>query len=205
MCVPETGTHKHMTRHSRRCDTPELETKRPRTGDVTPLFRHRHQNQPASPVTPAPAPAEGGANPPENTDGISPTGLSGRTNVRLMINNNKWNTHITALQNYVTRTGTARVPRNHVEATEFGEVRLGAWVSYVRHRQRKGHLTVEQESTLSSLPNWQWAPFRAGRIGDPERDARIVARARQGERLRALADEFGLTRQRIHQIVKSSR
>jgi len=122
-----------------------------------------------------------------------------------MLNTNKWNTHITALRNYVSRTGTARVPRNHVEATEFGEIRLGAWVSYVRHRQRKGHLTTEQEVTLASLRNWSWEPLPAGRIGNPERDARIIARASEGERLRALADEFGLTRQRVHQIVKNSK
>ena len=122
-----------------------------------------------------------------------------------MLNTNKWNTHITALRNYVARTGTARVPRNHVEATEFGSVRLGAWVSYVRHRQRKGHLSHEQEVTLASLPNWQWEPFRAGRIGNPERDSLIISRASQGERMRSLADEFGLTRQRIHQIVKNGK
>lgn len=130
-------------------------------------------------------------------------GAFGRTNVRYMINLNKWNTHITALRKYVERTGTSRVPRNHVEATELGNVKLGVWVSYVRHRQRKGHLSAEQVSELSTFPNWQWEKLPAGRTGDAERDARIIERFHQGTNLSTLAGEFGLTRQRIHQIVSS--
>jgi hypothetical protein len=133
----------------------------------------------------------------------SPTAVKEPTNVRAMLNTNKWNTHIVALRNYVERTGSSRVPRNHVEATEFGEIKLGAWVSYVRHRQRKGHLSQEQAQELASLPQWQWGPLRAGRTGNPERDARIRERASNGARLREIADEFGITRQRVHQIISS--
>ncbi len=130
-------------------------------------------------------------------------GAFGRTNVRLMINTNKWNTHITALRKYVERTGTSRVPRNHVEVTEYGNVKLGVWVSYVRHRQRKGHLSPEQVSELSTFPNWQWDKLPAGRTGDAKRDEAIISRFKEGMNLRSLAEEFSLTRQRIHQIVSS--
>lgn len=125
-----------------------------------------------------------------------------------MINLNKWQSHITALRNYVARTGTSRVPRQHVELTEeFGEIKLGAWVSYVRHRQRKGHLTVEQASELSSLPNWHWGPLPAGRTGNPERDRLIIERfdGGRGATLQAIANEFGITRQRVHQIVTGAK
>lgn len=123
-----------------------------------------------------------------------------------MINTNRWNTHIEALRAYVARTGTSQVPRGHVETTEHGEIGLGAWVSYVRHRQRKGHLSPEQEIELSSLPNWRWDKLRAGRTSHPERDREIVRRYEtEGKSLQALANEYGLTRQRVHQIVKSSR
>lgn len=132
---------------------------------------------------------------------------SGRTNVRFMLNTNKWNTHITALRNYVARTGSSRVPRNYVEVTETGPIKLGAWVSYVRHRQRKGHLTTEQTAELSSLPNWQWGPLRAGRTSNPERDRLIIERFNngKGETLQKIATDFNLTRQRVHQIVSASR
>lgn len=125
-----------------------------------------------------------------------------------MINLNKWHTHIAALRSYVARTGTARVPRNHVEKTdEHGEIKLGAWVSYVRHRQRKGHLTSEQATELSSLPNWQWGPLPAGRTGNPDRDRLIVERfdSGRGMTLQAIANEFGITRQRVHQIVTNAK
>lgn len=120
-----------------------------------------------------------------------------------MLNTNKWNTHISALRNYVARTGSSRVPRNHVESTEFGDIKLGVWVSYVRHRNRKGHLSQDQALELSSLPDWEWGPLRAGRTSDAERDRKIRERASTGARLREIAEEFGITRQRVHQIISS--
>jgi len=124
-----------------------------------------------------------------------------------MLNTNKWNTHIQALRTYVARTGTSRVPRNHVEVTEYGDVKLGAWVSYVRHRQRKGHLSPDQATELATLPNWAWGPLPAGRTSKPDRDRQIVERYGDGNgaSLQQIASEFGLTRQRVHQIVKSAR
>lgn len=120
-----------------------------------------------------------------------------------MINQNKWNTHITALRTYAERTGSTRVPRTHVELTDTGDVRLGAWVSYVRHRQRKGHLSTSQVQELSTFPNWQYEPLPAGRTGDSARDALIMTKVQNGARVRELSEEFGLTRQRIHQIISS--
>lgn len=110
---------------------------------------------------------------------------------------------MTALRSYVARTGTSRVPRNHVETTENGNIKLGVWVSYVRHRQRKGHLTPEQVTELSTFPNWQWDKLPAGRTGDAERDRAIIEKFSQGQSLSTLASEFRLTRQRIHQIVST--
>jgi hypothetical protein len=122
-----------------------------------------------------------------------------------MLNTNKWNTHYPALRKYVERTGSCQVPRNHVEVTEHGEVRLGAWVSYVRHRQRKGYLSAQQVDELAILPGWRWDKLRAGRTSHPERDRQIVQRYTNDRvSLQTLANEYGLTRQRVHQIVKSA-
>lgn len=95
------------------------------------------------------------------------------------------------------------MPRTHVENTETGEVQLGAWVSYVRHRQRKGHLSTTQVQELATLPNWQYEPLPAGRTGDSARDALILEKSKNGARVRELSQEFGLTRQRIHQIISA--
>ena len=95
------------------------------------------------------------------------------------------------------------MPRTHVENTETGEVRLGAWVSYVRHRQRKGHLSVVQIQELATFPNWHYEALPAGRTGDSARDTAILARSEDGARVRELSQEFGLTRQRIHQIISA--
>lgn len=122
-----------------------------------------------------------------------------------MLNTNKWNVHITALRRYVERTGTARVPRNHIEKTEQGEVKLGSWVSYARHRYRKGFLSSEQATELAALPDWQWGPLRAGRTGDAQRDSKIRERASSGATLREISDEFGITRQRVHQIITATK
>jgi hypothetical protein len=121
-----------------------------------------------------------------------------------MINKNKWETHITALRNFVARTGTTTVPRNHIEPIEENRaVPLGAWVSYVRHRYRKGHLSEAQVQELLALPNWQWGPFSPGRKSDSKRDAIIRQRHSNGETLKQIANEYSLTRQRVHQIVRA--
>lgn len=122
-----------------------------------------------------------------------------------MINQTKWETHIRALRSFVGRTGNAKVPRNHIESTDSGEVQLGAWVSYVRHRYRKGHLSDAQVQELLALPNWQWGPFRPGRKSDQERDRQIVQKFSNGSTLQQIATEYNLTRQRVHQIISADR
>lgn len=120
-----------------------------------------------------------------------------------MNNTIRWNLYLEALQQYVNRTGHARVPSSHTET--FGDgttVNLGAWVGYVRQRQRAGLLSPERVETLSNVPGWEWGPLRPGPQADTVRNNEIMSLRSQGISLQRIGDQFGLSRQRVHQIVR---
>lgn len=111
---------------------------------------------------------------------------------------------MTALNQYTQTTGHARVPAAHKETLEDGTVvNLGAWVGYVRQRYRTGILTVDKAQALSEVPGWEWGPLRPGPAADLERNADILALRSQGFSLQGIGDRFGLSRQRVHQIIRS--
>ncbi len=121
-----------------------------------------------------------------------------------MTNNERWERYIEALNRYVQRTGNARVPAQHTEVFDDGtSVKLGPWVGYVRTRYRAGLLSVERAQSLASIPGWEWGPLRPGPAADAMRNAQILTLRSQGVSLQKIGDQFGLSRQRIHQIVTS--
>ena len=117
--------------------------------------------------------------------------------------NARFHQYLEALQAFVAREGHARVPAAHVEIVAGQEVPLGAWVGYTRQRYRRGCLAESRVSTLSALPGWQWGPLSPGPAADPERDQKILELRNQGISLQKIADQFNLSRQRVHQIVKA--
>jgi DNA-binding NarL/FixJ family response regulator len=119
-----------------------------------------------------------------------------------MDNNTKFNTYIKALEQYIAREGNSKVPAIHVE--NFGEkdVTLGAWAGYIRQRFRKGQLSQERIDIISQISQWQWGPFQPGPATDSKRNEVIRNMRTEGKSLREIADEFDLSRQRVHQIVK---
>ena len=55
------------------------------------------------------------------------------------------------------------------------------------------------------VPVWErrkWSSRIGAPVKDPERDRKIVELRYDGWNLREIADEFGLTRQRVHQILR---
>lgn len=120
-----------------------------------------------------------------------------------MTNTERWSRYLNALNQYAERTGHARVPASHVELTEDGTVNLGVWVAYVRQRYRAGLLSVGRASDLASIPGWEWGPLRPGPSADLLRNAEIMTLRSQGISLQRIGDRFGLSRQRVHQIVSS--
>ena len=124
------------------------------------------------------------------------------SNVYGMDNNTKFNTYISALTQYTTREGHSKVPAVHIENFEEKEITLGAWVGYIRQRYRKGLLPQERIDKISQISNWQWGPFQPGPATDSKRNEIIRNMRTDGKSLREIADEFDLSRQRVHQIIK---
>lgn len=120
-----------------------------------------------------------------------------------MTNQEKWNLYLSALNAYVERTGHARVPASHNETMPDGTVlNLGTWVGYVRQRQRAGLLSPERAEILTVVPGWQWGPLPPGPTADVKRNGEIMVLRSQGVSLQRIGDMFGLSRQRVHQIVR---
>ncbi len=122
--------------------------------------------------------------------------------VTSMDNNTKFNTYIKALEQYIAREGNSKVPAIHVENFEEKDVTLGAWAGYIRQRFRKGQLSQERIDRISQISQWQWGPFQPGPATDSKRNEVIRNMRTEGKSLREIADEFDLSRQRVHQIVK---
>jgi DNA-binding NarL/FixJ family response regulator len=118
-------------------------------------------------------------------------------------NATRWQLHLTALQQFVTRTGSARVPSTHTEVVEGRNVALGAWVGYMRQRNRAGLLSSERKQTLEGISGWAWGPLRPGPATNTERDENILVLRSQGLSLETIASKFGISRQRVHQIARS--
>jgi len=114
----------------------------------------------------------------------------------------RWEEHLDALRQFTNRTGTSLVPTSHVEVVNGKSIALGAWVAYNRQRHRAGTLPADRVATLSSFSGWKWDKQQPGRRYDKSRDSQIVNKYRAGSSAKFLAGEFGLSRQRIHQIIR---
>ncbi len=96
------------------------------------------------------------------------------------------------------------MPAIHIEIFEGKEIFLGAWIGYVRQRKKKNQLSQNRIQELEEIPGWKWGPLRPGPATDKNRNRNILEMRAAGRSLRQIADEFDLSRQRIHQIVKKS-
>jgi hypothetical protein len=106
------------------------------------------------------------------------------------------------------------------------EVKLGSFVSYQRQRRRKlredlnlaqnrGDLEAvrklestmrkfkKREEELEAVAGWVWGPLRPGPASKAARNREIKQLYGNGTQVKALADRYELSRQRIHQIVRS--
>jgi DNA-binding NarL/FixJ family response regulator len=120
-----------------------------------------------------------------------------------MDNTTRFNNYLQALRQFVAREGHSRVPAAHVEKIGETTINLGAWAGYTRQRYRRNQLSAERVTELASIPGWEWGPLRPGPATDSSRNSKILELHRSGRSLRQIADEFDLSRQRVHQIVRS--
>lgn len=119
-----------------------------------------------------------------------------------MDNNTRFELYLKALLQFSSREGHARVPAIHIEILDGREVNLGAWVGYVRQRRKKGMLPSRRIAELDALIGWEWGPLKPGPATNQNRNQQILSMRSEGRTLRQIADEFDLSRQRVHQIVK---
>tara|TARA_B110001454_G_C12704842_1_gene428155 strand:- start:1246 stop:1695 length:450 start_codon:yes stop_codon:yes gene_type:complete len=141
-----------------------------------------------------------------------------------MDNDLRFRWYVVALDQFAGREGHCRVPALHVEVLEGMEVKLGSFVSYLRQRRRKLREDLDlarnrgdeiairklesnlvkfrdREQALESIPGWEWGPLRPGPASKAARNKEIQRLYTNGTRVKALADRYELSRQRIHQIV----
>lgn len=120
-----------------------------------------------------------------------------------MDNNTRFFQYIRALEQYTLRKNNAEVPANHVEILENSEIRLGAWVSYMRHRHKNGKIPAMYVEELTKINGWVWGSPRRGPQKKNERNAEILEMRDTGHSITQISDAFNISRQRVHQIVKN--
>lgn len=114
-----------------------------------------------------------------------------------------WAERFEALNQFKLREGHALVPVNHTETLRGVEIKLGSWVSYLRLRYHKDRLPQRWVEKLERLDGWAWGPLQPGPRANLQRDREIKKLRKQGRSLQEIGTMFGLSRQRIHQIVST--
>lgn len=112
-----------------------------------------------------------------------------------------WNVYVRSLKQYTDRVGSANPPRAHIEQVDgIGDVNLGAWCSYIRRRNTLGRLPENRRKEVESVPGWSWsvAPQR-----NVQREQEIVhLRKEKKLTLREIAGQYGISRQRVHAVLR---
>lgn len=119
-----------------------------------------------------------------------------------MDNNTKFNMYVEALEQYISKNGNSKISAAHIEIVNEKEISLGAWAGYIRQRFRKNQLPAARIARLEQISGWSWGPFQPGPATDSVRNESIRELRISGKSLREIADEFDLSRQRVHQIIK---
>ncbi len=70
-----------------------------------------------------------------------------------------WSFNFGLLQQFSAREGHARVSRDHREAFDGGDSRLGGWIGKQRSNYEIGALTADRVAALEAIPGWTWDPF----------------------------------------------
>jgi hypothetical protein len=122
-----------------------------------------------------------------------------------MDNQGKWSRNVDALKEYVSTNGHSKVPSTFLINFNGSMIGLGTWVAYMRTKYRNGTLQQEKIQILESLPGWVWNPGKPGPAGNPERDEEIIKQRESGAHLQKIADQYNLSRQRVHQIIERAR
>ncbi len=112
----------------------------------------------------------------------------------------RWNANVEALRAWAKENGTPMAPAGATVVRDGRVVNVGSFVAYARSRQRKGVLEQSRKKDLERIPGWTWDKLAPGPKGEVDRNEEIRKLRRQGVTLAELAHQYGMSRQRIHQI-----
>jgi len=115
----------------------------------------------------------------------------------------RWDHHHAALTQYAQREGHTRVPARHTETLNGTPLPLGAWVTEQRRQHRSGRLPAPRAQLLTGLPGWTWGPLPPGPPANPSRRHEMLELRAAGLTLTAIATRYGLSRQRVSQILRA--
>ena len=114
--------------------------------------------------------------------------------------NSRFDQHVEALKRYAAEAGTCDVPNSYVWNKDGTPLPLGRWVSYIKSRYNKGRLPQQRVQILEAVPGWSWKPRRPGPQEERQRNTEIRKMREAGLSLDSIANSYGLSKQRIHQI-----
>ncbi len=116
-----------------------------------------------------------------------------------MTKDEQFNARLEQLRTYVATHGHANPPISYLDQhTGFA---LGKWVSSVRYSYRNNALSNAQAAALETVPAWHWEKRLRGRPAKAERNQQIYSMHAEGVMVSVLAERFGITTQRVHQIL----
>lgn len=114
----------------------------------------------------------------------------------------RFNHNLGALRAYAMREGHCNVPYVHVEQVDGRDVALGRWVAYLRTRYRSGRMNASRVALLQTVPGWYWEVRKPGPKPKADRNGEIAMLRSQGVSLAAIAETYGISKQRVHQLTK---
>ena len=104
---------------------------------------------------------------------------------------------------YAQINGHADIPMTHYTRDVNGRrVALGRWAGYIKGRYRAGLLSVEQAKAFEIVPHWDWNARGPGSKPNLEMRRDVLTYRSMRMSMQQIADRVGLSRQRVHQILK---
>jgi hypothetical protein len=122
-----------------------------------------------------------------------------------MTRNEQFLTRVQMVAQYAQINGHADIPLNHDTRDVNGRrIALGRWASYIKSRYRAGLLTVEQAQAFEIVPSWDWEARTPGAKINVTMHREVHTYRGMRMSLQQIADRVGLSRQRVHQILKGN-
>lgn len=117
----------------------------------------------------------------------------------------RWAANVEAVRAWAAKHGSPMAPAGSTIRLRDGRTaNVGTFVAYARARHRRGLLDQRRARELSRIPGWTWDRLPPGPKGKESRNDEIRRLRAQGVTLAEIAEKYGMSRQRVHQIAPDS-